>query len=260
MNSDCKGSSQAIDPRAHRTPPVPTSVDVLYHDDAIVVVDKPSGLSVHRGDDRSSTFALNLTRKAIGQWVYPVHRLDRATSGVLVFALSPEHARTLQASFSARDVGKTYLALVRGTPPARGVIDSPMAKREGGPDVESVTEYETLFVADRRLSLVEARPRTGRRHQIRRHLRRIDHPLAGDVNYGNGADNRRYRAELGLYRLALHAQRLSFPHPTTGERVCFESAVPEDLARPLRCIGVPEFLFDFTRSPTAPRAHHTSSA
>jgi len=114
-----------------------------------------------------------------------------------------------------------------------------MAKREGGPDVESVTEYETLlFVPEVRLALVEVRPRTGRRHQIRRHLRRIDHPIAGDVNYGNGADNRRYRAELGLYRLALHAQRLSFVHPTSGERVTFESAVPEDLAGPLRRMGV----------------------
>lgn len=231
-----------VDPSAARPPPIPTSIDVLYRDDTVVVVDKPSGLSVHRGDDQGSTFALNLTRNAIGQWVYPVHRLDRATSGVLVFALSPEHARTLQESFSTRTVHKTYLALVRGTPPPSGVIDSPMAKREGGPDVESVTEYETLFVSDVRLSLVEARPKTGRRHQIRRHLRRIDHPLAGDVNYGNGADNRRYRAQLGLYRLALHAQRLSFMHPATGERVSFGSPVPEDLAGPLRRIGTPAAL------------------
>ena len=227
---------------APRPAPIPTSIHVIYRDDAIVVVDKPSGLSVHRGDDRGSTFALNLTRSAIGKWVYPVHRLDRATSGVLAFALSPEHARALQESLTARSATKTYLALVRGTPPARGVIESPMEKREGGPDVEAITEYETLFVSNRRLSLVEARPLTGRRHQIRRHLRRIDHPLAGDVRYGNGADNRRYRAELGLYRLALHARRLSFLHPTRGERVTFETAVPEDLAEPLRRIGVPATL------------------
>ena len=232
-----------IDPRAPRPAPVPTRIDVLHRDDAIVVVDKPSGLSVHRGDDQSSTFALNLTRNAIGQWVYPVHRLDRATSGVLVFALSPEHARNLQEAFTARHVSKTYLALVRGKPPQSGVVDSPMAKREGGPDVESVTEFARLFFApDPRLSLVEARPKTGRRHQIRRHLRRIDHPVAGDVNYGNGDDNRRYRAQLGLYRLALHATRLSFSHPITGERVCFESAIPDDLAEPMRRIGIPESL------------------
>lgn len=230
------------DPSAARPAPIPSSIHVIYRDDAIVVVDKPSGLSVHRGDDQGSTFALNLTRSAIGQWVYPVHRLDRATSGVLVFALSSEHARTLHDAFHAQMVSKVYLALVRGTPPPSGVIDSPMEKREGGPDVEAVTEYETLFVSNRRLSLVEARPRTGRRHQIRRHLRRIDHPLAGDVRYGNGADNRRYRVELGLYRLGLHARRLSFAHPASGERVTFESAVPEDLAVPLRRIGVPETL------------------
>lgn len=231
---------QLLDPSAARPAPIPTSIEVIYRDEAIVVVDKPSGLSVHRGDDQGDTFALNLTRSAIGQWVYPVHRLDRATSGVLVFALSPEHARTLHEAFDRRSVDKTYLALVRGKPPPSGVIDSPMEKREGGPDVEAITEYETLFVSEHRLSLVRARPRTGRRHQIRRHLRRIDHPLAGDVRYGNGADNRRYRAELGLYRLALHAQRLSFPHPMRRTQVAFESPVPRDLAEPLRRVGIPQ--------------------
>jgi len=229
-----------LDPSAPRQPPTPTSIDVIYRDDAIVVVDKPSGLSVHRGDDQGTTFALNLTRNAIGQWVYPVHRLDRATSGVLAFALSPEHARKLHGSFEGREVDKVYLALVRGKPPAHGVIDSPMEKREGGPDVEAVTEFETLFMSEViRLSLVRARPLTGRRHQIRRHLRRIDHPIAGDVRYGKGVENRSYRVEIGLYRLALHARHLSFAHPVTGERMVFESPVPEDLAEPMRRIGVP---------------------
>lgn len=229
------------DPGAPRPAPTPSSIAILHHDDAIVVVDKPSGLSVHRGDDQGTTFALNLTRNAIGQWVYPVHRLDRATSGVLVFALSPEHARAIQASFEAREVEKVYLALVRGKPPLHGIIESPMEKREGGPRVEAVTEFDTRFMSDvARVSLVEARPRTGRRHQIRRHLRRINHPIAGDVRYGKGIENRGYRAELGLYRLALHARRFSFPHPATGERVSFESPMPEDLAQPLRRAGVPE--------------------
>ena len=231
------------DPSEPRPAPVPTSIDVLHADDAIVVVDKPSGLSVHRGDDQGSTFAMNLARDAVGQWVYPVHRLDRATSGVLVFALSSEHARTLHGSFDGRDVEKRYLALVRGKPPAHGVVDSPMEKREGGPKVEAVTEYETLFMSDvARLSLVVVRTLTGRRHQIRRHLRRIDHPIAGDVRYGKGVENRAYRTELGLYRLALHAQRLSFEHPVTGERVSFESNVPEDLAGPMRRVGVSQDL------------------
>ena len=234
---------QPSDPSEPQTAPVPDSIDLLYRDEAIVVVDKPSGLSVHRGDDQGSTFAMNLTRDAIGQWVYPVHRLDRATSGVLVFALSSEHARTLHQAFAEREVDKTYLALVRGKPPAHGVIDSPMEKREGGPDVEAVTEYETLFMSDViRLSLVEARPRTGRRHQIRRPLRRINHPVAGDVRYGKGVENRQYRAEIGLYRLGLHARRLAFAHPATGDPLSFEAATPADLAEPLRRIGVPEHL------------------
>ena len=231
------------DPSAPRPAPIPSSIRILHRDDAIVVVDKPSGLSVHRGDDQGSVFALNLTRNAVDHWVYPVHRLDRATSGVLVFALSPEHARRLQRSFDARDVEKTYLALVRGKPPLSGVIDSPMEKREGGPRVEALTEFDTRFVSDVfRVSLVEARPRTGRRHQIRRHLRRINHPVAGDVRYAKGIENRAYRAQLGLYRLALHAKSLSFIHPATGERVSFESPVPEDLAEPLHRAGIPRAL------------------
>jgi len=235
-------NSSPIDPSAPRVAPVPTSINVLYRDDAIVVVDKPSGLSVHRGDDAGNTFALNLTRDALDQWVYPVHRLDRATSGVLVFALSPTHARSLQDAFAGRSVSKTYLALVRGTPPECGVIDSAMSKREGGPLVETVTEFDRLYVSAAGVSLVEARPRTGRRHQIRRHLRRIHHPLVGDVNYGNGKDNRRWRAEFGFYRLALHAKCLAFAHPETGQPMRFEANVPEDLAAPMRRVGVPSEL------------------
>jgi tRNA pseudouridine65 synthase len=231
------------DPTKPRPPRDFQSIDVLYQDDAIVVVDKPSGLSVHRGEDQSGTFALNLTRDAIGRWVYPVHRLDRPTSGVLVFALSSEHARTLQTAFEERRVDKTYWALVRGRPPEHGIIDSPMEKREGGPDVEAVTEFRTAHVCERvRLSLVEARPKTGRRHQIRRHLRRINHPVAGDVRYGKGVENRSYRVDIGLYRLGLHALRLAFDHPETELRMAFSSVIPEDLAEPLRLAGVPEDL------------------
>lgn len=236
MNED------ASDPRP---PPEFDSIDVLYRDDAVVVVDKPSGLSVHRGDDQGATFALNLTRDAIGQWVYPVHRLDRPTSGVLIFALSSEHARTLHTAFEERRVDKLYWALVRGRPPVEGVIDSPMQKREGGPDVEAVTEFRTLHVCDRaRLALVEARPKTGRRHQIRRHLRRINHPVAGDVRYGKGVENRSYRVDIGLYRLGLHALSLGFDHPVTGKRLTFSSAVPPDFAEPLCRAGVPDALID----------------
>lgn len=233
-----------LDPTAPRPALVPTTIEVLHHDEAIVVVDKPSGLSVHRGDDQGTTFALNLTRNAVGQWVYPVHRLDRATSGVLVFALSSEHARALQCAFTTREVSKTYLALVRGATPPSGLIESPMEKREGGPKVEALTEYRTRFMSkSARLSLVEVHPRTGRRHQIRRHLRRIDHPIAGDVRYAKGAENRKYRAELGLYRLALHAWELSFPHPITRESVTFRSEVPEDLSETFRRLGIPESLY-----------------
>ena len=220
-----------------------TEIRVLYRDDAMVVVDKPSGIQVHRGAERSEVVAMSLIRDQLGQWVYPVHRLDAPTSGVLAFALSSEHARAIQASFAERRVEKEYLALVFGEVPERGVIDSPMRKnkrKKGGPEVEAITHYERLFLTDGGgLSYVRVRPLTGRMHQIRRHFRRIHHRLAGDVQYGRGPDNQRLREELGLHRLALHASRLTLPHPITGEPVHVRADLPDDLAQPLARAGVP---------------------
>ncbi|EYF03407.1 pseudouridine synthase [Chondromyces apiculatus] len=223
---------------------------ILLRNERYVVVDKPSGLSVHRGDARDPVTALDVVRDRVGRWVYAVHRLDRGTSGALIFALAPEHVAPLQALFSseaqgdgseARVVGrgmeKQYLALVRGFAPEEGVIDHPVPKSEGGPRVPAITAFRRLATAEG-CSLVEARPRTGRFHQIRRHLKHINHPLLGDANYGKGALNRRYREEVGLARLALHAAALSFVDPWTGEPVRVVAKIPEDLALPLGRLGI----------------------
>ncbi|AKT38932.1 pseudouridine synthase [Chondromyces crocatus] len=209
---------------------------VLVRTDRYVAVDKPSGLAVHRGDCRDRVTALDLVRDDMGCWVYPVHRIDRGTSGVVLFALDPESAASLQACFNASTVEKRYLALVRGCPPDEGVIDHPVPKSEGGPRVPAVTDFRRLAAVER-CALVEARPRTGRFHQIRRHLKHIGHPLIGDANYGKGALNRAYRDDVGLARLALHASALSFPDPWTGERVRAVAEIPDDLAAPLVRLG-----------------------
>jgi tRNA pseudouridine65 synthase len=213
------------------------SLPILYQDEAILVVAKPSGLVVHRGWGQDRVVAMALARQAVGRHVYPVHRLDRGTSGALVFALDPETARRLQASFEAGEVRKRYLALVRGIPPEQGVIDNPVPREPDGPRVPAVTEFRRLAVFER-YALVEAIPRTGRLHQIRRHLKHLTHPLIGDVRYGKGEHNRLFRERFGLHRLALHALEIAFPHPVSGEPVHFAAEVPEDLAGPLRAMGI----------------------
>jgi tRNA pseudouridine65 synthase len=210
---------------------------LLYSDERLIAVAKPSGLAVHRGSSRERIVALTLVRDLLGRHVHPVHRLDQATSGVLLFALDPEAARRLQEQLAAGAVHKRYLALVRGIAPAEGVIDHPIPRDEDGPRVPAVTEYRRLGTFER-YSLVEAVPRTGRRHQIRRHLKHISHPLIGDVRYGKGEHNRLFRERFGLCRLALHALEIAFAHPDDGRPLRIAAPVPDDLAGPLRAMGL----------------------
>jgi tRNA pseudouridine65 synthase len=137
---------------------------------------------------------------------------------------------------------KTYLALVRGVPPEAGVVDHPVPHGEAGPRVPAVTAFVRRHVValERRWSLVEARPRTGRLHQIRRHLKHLGHPVVGDVNYGKGDCNRLFRARYGLHRLALHAATIAFTHPFTGAATVIAAPLPEDLRGPFAAIGIPE--------------------
>lgn len=215
------------------------SIDLLFVDDHLVVANKPSGLSVHRGWDRDVDFALFRVRDAIGARVHPVHRLDRGTSGALVFARTPEAAAALARSFEDHGVDKRYLALVRGVPPDSGTIDYAIQKSEGGPRVPAITRFERVARSEvDRCSLVLARPETGRLHQIRRHLRHIDHPLVGDVRHGSGPINRHYRATYDLHRLALHAASIAFTHPATGARVSVDAPMPDDLRVPLARLGL----------------------
>lgn len=211
---------------------------LLHRDARLAAFAKPSGLLVHRGWDNDPTVALDLARGALGVRVHPVHRLDRATSGVLLFALDPECAAALCGLFERGAVRKSYLALVRGVPPASGVIDHPVPKTEGGARVPAVTAFRRLSVFER-YAVVEARPETGRLHQIRRHLKHISHPIVGDVNYGKGDINRLFRERFGLHRLALHAAELRFTHPFTGEDVTIAAALPADLRGPFEAMGLP---------------------
>jgi tRNA pseudouridine65 synthase len=215
---------------------------VLYRDDYLVAVAKPAGLLVHRtGLDAGETqFALQLLRDQLGRPVWPAHRLDKGTSGVLLFALDADTARQLGQAFEAPDlVQKTYRAVVRGWPPAEGLIDHPLRRMEddarpGREEVQAAqTRYRTLEHYElplpqggfptTRCALVELQPLTGRRHQLRRHLKHIAHPIIGDATHGKGPLNRTVAGLVGLQRLWLHALRLELAHPVSGAPLAVEA-------------------------------------
>ncbi len=215
----------------------------LYRDASLVVVDKPAGLLCHRTElapDRD--VVMMRVRDAVGAHVYPVHRLDRGTSGALLFALSSEVAAVLRVAFDEGRIVKTYLAMARGHTPEHVIVDYPIPKAEGTKErVAAVTELRRLGAGDH-ASLVECHPRTGRYHQIRRHLAHLRHPIAVDSNYGTGWFNRDVRARTGLARLALHASVLSFVHPVTLVPVQARAPVPQDLRRAIDVLGLGEAL------------------
>ena len=226
---------------------------ILYQDEHIVVIDKPSGLLVHRSliDKRETRFALQMTRDQIGQYVYPVHRLDKPTSGVLVMALSSEVAAQLTEQFTQKQVGKKYVALVRGYTDDNGTIDYPLqeqldkiADKNTKPDKpaqDAVTHYETLWKGEvpipvgryssARYSLVSLTPETGRKHQIRRHMKHIFHPIIGDTTHGDGKHNNMFREQFALSRLLLVAKEIRFNHPESGESITISAPLGEEFER-----------------------------
>lgn len=218
---------------------------LLYQDDQLVVINKPSGLLVHRSEiDRHETrFALQIVRDQLGQYVYPVHRLDKPTSGALILALNPQAARSLSNAFAASQVKKTYHAVTRGFAPERGFIDHPLKEEldkytdrraaTEKPAQEAQTRYRTLAQIElsiaietypsSRYSLVQCEPLTGRKHQIRRHMKHINHPIIGDAKHGRGRHNRYFKEHFNAARLLLHATSIEFPHPINGESIAVQA-------------------------------------
>lgn len=215
-------------------------IAIIHLDRHLVAVSKPAGELVHPGWARGEPTTMSRLRDALGGWVYPVHRLDRPTSGVVVMGRDPEMAAALATAWREGQVEKRYLALVRGVFPAAVDVDHPVPKGErGDPRVPAVTSFRRLAVSERdRCSLVEAIPETGRLHQIRRHLKHLSHPIVGDVRYGDGRVNRHFRASWSLTRLCLHAAQLVLRHPVSGATLRLEAPLPADLAGPWRVLGV----------------------
>ncbi len=216
---------------------------ILYRDERLIAVSKPAGMLVHRTwlAEESETFLLQTLRDQIGQRVYPIHRLDRPTSGVILFALSGEAARSACGLFEQRTVTKEYLAIVRGYTDTSGHIDYALQEEPHKPAQRAITDYQRLATVElpipvgryntARYSLVRVQPRTGRMRQIRKHFHHIFHPLIGDTSHGEGRHNRLFREHFDCHRLLLHAERLCLPHPDTGSPLIIEAPLPEEFQR-----------------------------
>ncbi|WP_318494157.1 tRNA pseudouridine(65) synthase TruC [Photobacterium leiognathi] len=216
-------------------------LEILYRDEYLIAVNKPAGMLVHRSwlDSHETVFVMQTLRDQIGQHVFPLHRLDRPTSGVLLFGLSSEIAAEMMPMFAGRDMHKTYHAVVRGWIKEAAVLDYPLkveldkiADKNASEEKEAqpaVTAYEPLATVETdiavgrystsRYCLVEMKPETGRKHQLRRHMHHLSHHIIGDVNHGDGRHNRMFREHYDCHRLMLHASRLQFAHPITGEPI-----------------------------------------
>lgn len=226
---------------------------ILYRDEHLVAVHKPAGLLVHRSDlDRhESRFAVQLLRDQIGHHVHPLHRLDKGTSGVLLFALDAASASAVGRQFERDEIDKRYLAVVRGWPPESGLIDHPLSRRfddhgrklapeQRPPALPATTAYRRLATTElpqpiapyptARYALLELTPRTGRQHQLRRHLKHIAHPIIGDATWGKGAHNRLFQQRFGCHRLLLACTDMRLRHPASGTVIAINCPLAPDFS------------------------------
>jgi tRNA pseudouridine65 synthase len=233
---------------------------ILYRDEHLIAIHKPAGLLVHRTalDRHETRFAVQLLRDQIGQHVWPVHRLDRGTSGVLLFALDAASLRAVAAQFENGSVAKEYRAVVRGWPEEAGEINHPLPRilentDRGHPDALNApqaarTRYQCLSRCElplpdgrfptSRYALLALQPVTGRRHQLRRHLKHIAHPIIGDATYGKGPHNRAVAAFSGHTRLLLACTGLQIQHPVSGNTLSMDCPLADDFSATLRAMDL----------------------
>lgn len=231
------------------------SFPILFSDPDFVAVNKPPRILMHRTRISEDTvFVVQLLRDQLGQRIYPVHRLDRATSGVLIFGKTPEAAGRLGEQFMDKSVAKKYIAVVRGWTDESGIIDYALDDPDSGKGrLPAVTRFNTLGRSEidaaiglryktARFSLLEAEPETGRRHQIRKHLAHINHPVIGDKRHGDVKQNTYFRETFGMTRMLLHAAKLIFRHPVTGLQVQISAPVDAEFASALQITGLSGYL------------------
>ena len=224
-------------------------VDIIFQDEYLVAINKPNGLLVHRTSiaSQETTFALQLVRNQTGKKVFPVHRLDRKTSGVLVFAFDPEIAGLLQQQFTSHTLAKKYLAITRGYFPDEIRVDYPLTN-----DRNKIQDAITLFKTIRRTeleipfgkhstsrySLVEAWPETGRMHQIRKHCNHLRHPIIGDRPHGCNKQNKLFKERWNLMTMLLHAEELRLLHPVNERDLILKASLNPEFLRIRNLLGL----------------------
>jgi len=223
-------------------------LEIVYQDEHLIAINKPHGLLVHRSKiaNDATEFALQLLRDQIGRQVSPVHRLDRKTSGLLLFAFEKDVEIAMHKQFQEGLVEKKYLAILRGHAPDHLDIDYPLAK-ENGTMQEAFTSFVTLQKAEiavpfgkhqtSRYSLVEASPKTGRMHQLRRHFAHIFYPIIGDRKHGCNKQNRFFMEQFEMTTMLLHASELAFLHPVTNVQVKLTANIQDEFKRMMDLMG-----------------------
>lgn len=223
-------------------------LDILYRDEYLIAINKPHGLLVHRSSIAADVeeFALQILRDQIGIKVNPVHRIDRKTGGVLLFAFDKAVEVAMQQQFMDNKVSKKYLAIVRGHTPDTEEIDYPLRK-ENGTEQNALTAYTTLNRAEldvplgkhstSRYSLVEVIPQTGRMHQIRKHMSHIFHPIIGDRTHGCNKQNKLFKEQWEMTTMLLHASHLNFMHPITQQIVKIDAPLQDEFKRVMQLMN-----------------------
>lgn len=222
-------------------------LQVLAEREGLIAINKPANLLTHRSKIfPEATDAQALLEAAVGERVFTVHRLDRKTSGVLLFARSAQTAGEVGTWFREGQVHKVYWAVVRGFVPDEVVVDRPLRHPDNRTMQEAVSRVRCVARVElphavgpyvtARYSLVEVRPETGRRHQLRRHLRGINHPIVGDTVYGDGRHNAFFRAQFGWHRMFLHACQLTLPSEK-GASGCWSVAAPLEAEFTAACVA-----------------------
>lgn len=227
-------------------------IDILFEDDAWVFVNKPAGLLIHPGLQPNEPVLTDILSQQLGVRVQSTHRLDRATSGVIVLTKTPDATRSVNHSFAQRLVDKRYIAIVSSAIDDEGDITEPLTRkaRAHGRKKEAKLPAHTSFLCRERTACgaawLEVVPFTGRQHQIRRHLNFIRCPIWGDKRYGSTRSNRQLRIEYSLHRLALHAAALTLPHPITGKVQTVVAPLTHDLSRSAQALGFTEETLSFS--------------
>jgi len=227
--------------------PVINSVEIIYQDDLLVVVNKPNNFLIHQSHyarNIDEPTLLEVLEKQLGFQLFPIHRLDRKTSGIILLLKDKSFINQFQELFTKNEIEKTYYAIARGFSPAEGIIDSPVKNDDTGVYKAAITKYKSIHqvelqipvhpYASSRYSLIELKPQTGRMHQLRKHLNKISHPIVGDYKYGDRFHNRMFEQKLDCIYMFLHAYSIKFIHPLSHQKMNFTANFPDDWVKVMK--------------------------